>query len=121
MFFCVSAEANYLILLHRNYAAIGLLNRNLHHLLSIAQLTLNTSNANMPFPKRIIYPLDFASTTESDQAQDNKFVAMLEHFLGVKADKMRLSDAWEAHPPKEANGQTLEEYMKEVCKKFAKY
>ncbi|PTB58303.1 hypothetical protein M431DRAFT_505831 [Trichoderma harzianum CBS 226.95] len=98
----------------QNYAAIGLLNRNLHHLLSIAQLTLNTSNANMPFPKRIIYPLDFASTTESDQAQDSKFVAMLEHFLGVKADKMRLSDAWDAHPPKEANGQTLEEYMKEA-------
>ncbi|KAJ4863587.1 amidase domain-containing protein [Trichoderma breve] len=98
----------------QDYAAIGLLNRNLHHLLSIAQLTLNTSNANMPFPKRIIYPLDFASTTESDQAKDNKFVAMLEHFLGVKADKMRLSDAWDAHPPKEANGQTLEDHMKEA-------
>lgn len=100
---------------------MGLLNRNLHDLLSLSQLTLNTSNANMSFPKRIIYPLDFASTTESDQTQDDKFVAMLEQFLEVKADKIRLSDAWDAHPPKEANGQTLEEYMKEVCKKFAKY
>lgn len=119
----MSVETNYLILLHkcRNYAAVGLLNRNLHDLLTLAQLTLNTSNADMPFPKRIIYPLDFTSTTESDQARDDKFVAMLEHFLQVKADKMRLSDAWDAQPPKEANGQTLEEYMKEVCKKFAKY
>ncbi|PNP57003.1 hypothetical protein THARTR1_02845 [Trichoderma harzianum] len=98
----------------QNYAAVGLLNRNLHDLLSLAQLTLNTSNADMPFPKRIIYPLDFASATESDQAQDDKFVAMLEHFLQVKADKMRLSDAWDAHPPKEANGHNLEEYMKEA-------
>ncbi|KAL6806958.1 amidase signature domain-containing protein [Trichoderma sp. SZMC 28013] len=98
----------------QNYAAMGLLNRNLHDLLSLSQLTLNTSNANMSFPKRIIYPLDFASTTESDQTQDDKFVAMLEQFLEVKADKIRLSDAWDAHPPKEANGQTLEEYMKEA-------
>ncbi|KKO99570.1 hypothetical protein THAR02_08332 [Trichoderma harzianum] len=98
----------------QNYAAVGLLNRHLHDLLTLAQLTLNTSNADMPFPKRIIYPLDFTSTTESDQARDDKFVAMLEHFLQVKADKMRLSDAWDAQPPKEANGQTLEEYMKEA-------
>ncbi|UKZ72529.1 hypothetical protein TrVFT333_000159 [Trichoderma virens FT-333] len=98
----------------QNYAAVGLLNRNLHDLLSIAQLTFNTSNTNMPFPKRIIYPLDFASTAEGDQALDDKFVAMLEHFLGVKADKIRLSDAWDADPPNQANGQSLEEYMKEA-------
>ncbi|KAL7941820.1 hypothetical protein V8C42DRAFT_355247 [Trichoderma barbatum] len=98
----------------QNYAAVGFLSRSLHDLLRIAQLTLNTSDANMPFPKRIIYPLDFASSNEDDQTLNEKFVAMLERFLEVKADKIRLSDAWDAQPPDEANGQSLEEYMKKA-------
>lgn len=92
----------------------------MHDLLRIAEVTLNTSNVNMSFPKRIIHALDFASTSEEDQALDGKFVAALEHFLGVKADKIRLSDAWDAKPPKEAGGQSLQDYLIEVCKIFAK-
>ncbi|KAL7933921.1 amidase signature domain-containing protein [Trichoderma chlorosporum] len=98
----------------QNYATVGLLSRDLHDLLSIAQVTLNATSAKMPFPKRIIYPLDFASTTEGDKDLEDKFVAMLEHFLGAKADRVHLSDAWSAHPPADAKGQSLEEYMNEA-------
>lgn len=72
------------------------------------------TDENVAFPKRIIYPLDFASVFEGNQALTDKFVATLEHFLGVQADKISLSEIWNSKPPVEANGQGLEEYMRQV-------
>lgn len=69
---------------------------------------------NVAFPKRIIYPLDFASIFEETQGLTDKFVATLEEFLGIQADKISLSDIWDSKPPSEADGQSLEEYMRQV-------
>lgn len=69
---------------------------------------------NLAFPKRIIYPLDLASIFEEIQILTDKFVATLEHFLGIQADKVSLSEIWDSKPPSEADGQSLEEYMKQV-------
>ncbi|KAL7785266.1 amidase signature domain-containing protein [Trichoderma ceciliae] len=97
-----------------NYAAIGLLSRSIHDLLRIAQVTSNATDVNVKFPKRIVYPLDFASISKDHHALDDKFVATLEHLLGVRADKVLLSEIWDAKPPSQANGQSLEEYMKQA-------
>lgn len=69
---------------------------------------------NVAFPKRIIYPLDFASIFEGNQALTDKFVATLESFLGIQADKVSLSEIWDSKPPVEADGQSLEAYMRQV-------
>ncbi|KAM0264229.1 hypothetical protein ACHAQJ_000716 [Trichoderma viride] len=97
-----------------NYAAVGLLSRSMKDLIKIAQVAANVTNDGISFPKRIIYPLDFAPISEDDRILNDKFVATLEHFLGTKADKVHLSEVWDAKPPNEANGLSLEEYMKEA-------
>ncbi|RFU80351.1 hypothetical protein TARUN_1817 [Trichoderma arundinaceum] len=97
----------------QNYSAIGLMSRSMHDLLKTTQATLDTTNIDVSFPKRIIYPLDFASISEDEQALYDKFVTTLEHFLGMKAEKVRLSEIWDAKPPNE-DGQSLEEYTRQA-------
>lgn len=99
---------------HRNCSAAGFSSRSLRDLLKVVQTTLNMTNENVVFPKRIIYPLDLASIFEETQTLTDKFVATLERFLGIQADKVSLSDIWDSKPPSEANGQSLEEYMRQV-------
>jgi hypothetical protein len=91
------------------------MSRDLHDLLRFAHVTLNTSSIDVPFPKRIIYLLDYAPASEDDQSLDDSFVAVLERFLGIKAERVRISETWDANPPDDTK-QSLQEYMKEVCK-----
>ena len=86
----------------------------------MAQVTINTSSDDVPFPKGIVYLLDYAPPSEDGQSLDDKFVAVLEKFLGIKADRVRLSETWDANPPNNTK-QSLEEYMKEVCKIHAQH
>ncbi|KAL7808789.1 hypothetical protein V8C44DRAFT_350817 [Trichoderma aethiopicum] len=95
------------------FATAGLMSRNLHDLLSLARLTVNTSSIDMAYPKRIIYLQDYAPASEDDQYLDDMFAAVLETFLGIKADRVRLSEAWDANPPNDTK-QSLDEYMKEA-------
>lgn len=74
----------------------------------------NFTDDKTAFPKRIIYPSDFVSISDGNQALRDKFVATLERFLGIQADKVSLSEIWDSRPPDEADGQSLEEYMRQV-------
>jgi hypothetical protein len=103
-----------LICIYRNYAAAGFNSRSLKDLLKLVQVASNTTADNVAFPKRIVYPLDFASVFEGNQALTDKFVATLEDFLGIQADKTGLSEIWDSKPPSEAKGQSLEDYMRQV-------
>lgn len=96
------------------------MSRNLHDLLTLVRLTVNSSSIDMAFPKRIIYLQDYAPASEAKQSLGDMFVAVLEKFLGIKADRVRLSEAWDANPPNDTK-QSLDEYMKEVCKTLASY
>lgn len=107
-------DESILMCTYRNYAAAGFSSRSLGDLLKLVQATSNTAGDNVAFPKRIIYPLDFASISEGNQSLIDKFVAALEHFLGIQADKISLSDIWDSKPPVEADGQSLEQYMRLV-------
>ncbi|OTA05196.1 hypothetical protein A9Z42_0058720 [Trichoderma parareesei] len=97
----------------RAFSAVGLMSRDLHDLLRFAHVTLNTSSIDVPFPKRIIYLLDYAPASEDDQSLDDSFVAVLEKFLGIKAERVRISETWDANPPDDTK-QSLQEYMKEA-------
>lgn len=103
-----------LIYLYRNYAAAGFSSRSLKDLLKVVQVASNNTDDKVAFPKRIIYPSDFAPIFEGNQALTDKFVATLESFLGIQADMVSLSEIWDSKPPSEADGQSLEEYMRQV-------
>jgi len=103
-----------LMCVYRNYAAAGFSSRSLKNLLKVVQAASNMADDNVAFPKRIIYPSDLASIFEENQALTDKLVATLEHFLGIQAEKVSLSDIWDSKPPSEADGQSLEEYMRQV-------
>lgn len=53
----------------------------------------------------------------SNQDQLNiieSFVADLAKSLNVKEERVSFNTIWDSHPPLEAEGQTLQEYMKDV-------
>ncbi|KAL7811974.1 amidase signature enzyme [Trichoderma gracile] len=97
----------------KTFAAVGLMSRDLHELLRFAQVTINTSSVDVPFPKRIIYLVDYAPASEGDQSLEDSFVAVLEEYLGIKAERVRISETWNANPPDDTT-QSLQEYMKEA-------
>ncbi|KAL7919749.1 hypothetical protein ACQKWADRAFT_322711 [Trichoderma austrokoningii] len=98
----------------QNYAVAGFLSRSLKDLLKLVQVASNMTDDNVAFPKRIVYPLDLAPIFEGNQALTDKFISALEHFLGIQADKISLADIWDSKPPIEADGQSLEEYMRQA-------
>ncbi|KAK1244205.1 hypothetical protein MKX08_002343 [Trichoderma sp. CBMAI-0020] len=98
----------------QNYSAAGFSSRSLKDLLKVVQAASNMTNENVTFPKRIIYPLDLASIFEEGQTLTDKFVATLERFLGIQADRISLSQIWNSRPPVEAHGQSLDEYMRQA-------
>ncbi|KAK5994005.1 Scytalone dehydratase-like Arp1-like protein [Cladobotryum mycophilum] len=97
------------------YDSAGLLSRDLDELLTLAQVSLNMTNADVALPKRIVYPLDFYPIRSRDhQKLDDKFVAALEKLLGVKAERVSMSALWLIKPPVESIGQTLEHFIGEA-------
>ena len=53
----------------------------------------------------------------SDQGQIdivNSFVADLAKSLNVTEERLSFKSIWDSHPPLEAEGRTLQEYMKDV-------
>ncbi|CAG8957725.1 hypothetical protein HYFRA_00000061 [Hymenoscyphus fraxineus] len=69
-------------------------------------------------PSTIIYPTDYMSLiTNQDQLRIiNEFTTDLENSLGIKHQKLSFKDTWNADPPKEAHGESFEEYMKDACR-----
>ncbi|CAG8984269.1 hypothetical protein HYALB_00010694 [Hymenoscyphus albidus] len=69
-------------------------------------------------PPTIIYPTDYMSLiTNQDQLRIiNEFTTDLENSLGIKHQKLSFKDIWNADPPKEAHGESFEEYMKDACR-----
>jgi hypothetical protein len=49
----------------------------------------------------------------------NKAVLALEAFLGVKREVLRFSDVWEKSPPREANGNSFQDFFKYVSASLA--
>ena len=66
----------------------------------------------------IIYPTDYMSLiTNEDQKQViDSFVEDLEATLGVAHQRISFEELWDDHPPSEAEGLSLKEYMKDVSR-----
>jgi hypothetical protein len=54
--------------------------------------------------------------TNKDQLKViDEFTVDLEKSLGVEHQRVSLNDLWQANPPEEAEGESLQEYMRDVC------
>ncbi|KAK0512827.1 hypothetical protein JMJ35_004844 [Cladonia borealis] len=69
-------------------------------------------------PPTIIYASDYtALVSNKDQLEIiDHFVTDLESSLGVRQTRISFASLWDASPPKEANGQSLQEYMEKACR-----
>ncbi|POR35133.1 Glutamyl-tRNA(Gln) amidotransferase subunit A [Tolypocladium paradoxum] len=100
------------------YDSVGLVSRDVLELFNVASAVLNTSHADAtaPPPRRLLYPVDFFESNGSKVHREltSQFVATLENFMGVKAEKVNITALWEKQPPPEAKGQGLQEYMEKA-------
>ena len=74
------------------------------------------TNHDTKLPPSVIYATDYISLIPNkDQVHIiNDFVADLEKSLQAKSEKVSFDALWDAFPPADANGTSLQEYMKDV-------
>ncbi|GAB1319268.1 hypothetical protein MFIFM68171_09478 [Madurella fahalii] len=90
----------------------GAFSRSLRDLQIFAKAALgSTIKGFKTFPRRILYPTDFFP--QGDSAQQHlidRFIGLLEEFLGVEKTSFSLAEIWKKNPPVEANGKSFEDY-----------
>jgi hypothetical protein len=59
--------------------------------------------------------MDLICNKEQLQLID-EFVAALESSLGIKHERVSFNDAWATHPPSEAVGKSLQDYMRNASR-----
>ncbi|KAH8588673.1 amidase signature domain-containing protein [Bisporella sp. PMI_857] len=69
-------------------------------------------------PAAIVYPIEYMELiTNGDQRKIiDEFTANLEKSIGVKHEKVSFNEVWNAKPPEEAKGESLQEYMKDASR-----
>ena len=109
------------IILHAvssDFDVVGILGRNLESIRRILSLTHDINDANK-FPSKLLYPEDFfPHSNKNQQAMVDKFVTVLEAFLGVKAVRFSLAERWRQCPPSEAGDRSIEDYLAQVRQPF---
>lgn len=125
-------ETPVVMVISREFDTVGIFARDLKCLQTFVEATLDSpskfktvcqgSSTQPPFannqqlPKEILYSTEFIPHGNSaGQGLIDKFVAILEKFLGVKRTNFTLADRWAADPPAEAKGKSLAEYAYKVC------
>ncbi|TQV91793.1 beta-mannosidase precursor [Cordyceps javanica] len=94
------------------FQSTGLFSRSLEDLVHLTAPSFKLSWKATARPKRIIYPTDFSSLLSDKQnLLMDEFVAAWEKILNVKANNISLAETWAKNPPKEARGQTLNDYL----------
>ena len=66
-------------------------------------------------PTSVIYPLEYFPTENKEQMRCiDSFVSDLESFLGIKASRISIAERWEHTKPEDANGQSVQEYLRDA-------
>ncbi|GAB0138701.1 hypothetical protein EsDP_00006927 [Epichloe bromicola] len=96
--------------------SIGLLGTELSELFHDAVAIVHQSLSSPPiaFPKRLISVTDLGNADKTHGDDQERFVAAVEAFLGVKSKTDSLQKSWASKPPTEANGQALQSYMRDA-------
>ena len=100
--------------LFSDFDVVGILGRTLQSLHQILSLTHVINDSNK-FPTKVLYLEDFfPHSNVNQQAMVDKFVGVLEKFLGVKATRFSLAERWRQCPPSEAGNRSITEYLAQV-------
>lgn len=94
------------------YDTVSLAGRTLNDLQSTAKVFYAPSAQEAP--KKIVYLDDLLDLSKEQSTLVDGFVKTLEDFLKTKAQRTGLSKLWTDSLPKDANGLSLEEYMKDA-------
>ncbi|KHN94039.1 Amidase signature domain protein [Metarhizium album ARSEF 1941] len=96
--------------------SMGIFGTDLSELYHDAVAVVHKALAGPPisFPKVIIYVTDLSHAHQNASIKHEPFREAVEAFLGVKSTRLSLTRTWASKPPVEANGQGLDEYMKDA-------
>lgn len=95
--------------------AVGFSSRLIDELKSFTRIALNHTISKITLPTKVIYPQDLDLDWSKEQvALHAKFIAAIENVLAVKTEPISLAEVWADSPPAEADGQGMQEYMKDV-------
>jgi hypothetical protein len=73
-------------------------------------------------PSVIIYPLHYLPVANTAQMRMlDAFAADLMRISKVQAKKISIADEWHHKPPREANGNSLHDYLKDVSDPYNLY
>lgn len=103
--------------LFRRYDTIGLFERRLDDLVSIAKHSLVVSDESVTPPRRIIYPTDYFPLSDpKHQKLVEQFVQNLETHLGFQRTEVNLAQLWEEKPPSDSSAASLslQDYLKKA-------
>ncbi|KAL3419102.1 glutamyl-tRNA(Gln) amidotransferase [Phlyctema vagabunda] len=107
----------------KGYDVIGFLGRSLADLETLVTNTLNDQNA-VELPTKILYPTDFFPHDDAQQqAIIERFLSVLENYLGKKRVSFNIAEEWAKDPPPEANSKSLSEYTEKsaywgLCREY---
>jgi hypothetical protein len=94
---------------------VGIFGRSLDDLLRLTEETLDVPRDPLPFPTKILYPVDFFPLPDPiHQELVEQFVAVLERYLDTKRTEVNLAAEWSKSAPAGVQRQGLQEYMAKV-------
>lgn len=88
--------------------------RLLDQLLNLAKKTLPSIDQGIK-PSRLLYPVDLAAASSKEYKELMKeFITAMENYAGIKTQPINITDLWNGSPPDEADGQAMQDFMKDV-------
>ena len=99
---------------YRRFDSLGLAARNLAHLRNVTA-DLQKGSGDFDQPRKVVLFEDLVKDLPTEQEEAfGDFVKTIEDSLDTKADRTTLGTIWNENPPKEADGQKLNEFINSV-------
>ncbi|KAF4991723.1 hypothetical protein FDECE_13954 [Fusarium decemcellulare] len=97
-----------------SFDRLRLSSRSLEDLLDITAKSLGEEPHKLRSAKRILYPVDLASTDETQQTALNSFLSILQDYVGVDVEHIDIGSIWAQNPPIGASNESMQEYMRQA-------
>ena len=99
----------------------SLFTRDIATLHTISQSWFNGSHQTRDSSKpwKLLFPLDYLPVDNQEQMRSiNTFADALATWLSTDVEKISIAGTWRAHPPAEANGMELNDYLFDVIPSY---
>jgi hypothetical protein len=99
---------------HSAFDTINIASSDLSKLQYTSKTVLQFEDSSQ-FPRKLLFPTDFFPNYDPATLNaTEKFVTILEKFLGVERSPISFATKWDKTRPEEAHGKPLEEYAEQV-------